>query len=51
VGQSKPFGGTFTVQSESLRTRVSGVPRFISVKGGAYFFLPGLKALRRLASP
>ena len=32
------------------RSRVNGMPRFITVKGGAYFFLPGLEALRRLAS-
>ena len=30
--------------------RVVDVPRFVSVKGGAYFFLPGLAALRSLAS-
>jgi hypothetical protein len=28
---------------------VTGVPRFISVKGGGYFFLPGVAALRYLA--
>jgi len=26
------------------------LPAFTSVKGGAYFFLPGLKALRYLAA-
>lgn len=28
----------------------SGLPRFITVRGGAYFFLPGLAALRWIAS-
>jgi Dyp-type peroxidase family len=50
VGQSKPYGGTFTMPSPTVRTRVKDMPRFITVKGGAYFFLPGLNALRRLAT-
>jgi Dyp-type peroxidase family len=51
VGQSDPYGGTFTMPSAAgARARVTGMPRFITVKGGAYFFLPGLTALRRLAS-
>jgi hypothetical protein len=33
-----------------VRHRVTSMPRFVKVKGGAYFFLPGLTALRRLAS-
>jgi Dyp-type peroxidase family len=48
-GPSQPFGGTFTAQSNGLRTRLTRVPRFISVKGGAYFFLPGLRALHTLS--
>ena len=27
---------------------VSGLPRFVTVRGGAYFFLPGLKGLSRI---
>ena len=51
IGQSAPYGGTFTMPSATgSRSRVNGMPRFITVKGGAYFFLPGLEALRRLAS-
>jgi Dyp-type peroxidase family len=46
---SAPFGGTFTVPTGGVRERVTNVPRFVSVKGGAYFFLPGLAALRYLA--
>jgi Dyp-type peroxidase family len=47
---SAPFGGTFTIPTEGVRERVTNVPRFVSVKGGAYFFLPGLAALRYLAT-
>ena len=46
---SAPFGGTFTIPTEGVRERVTNVPRFVSVRGGAYFFLPGLAAVRYLA--
>ena len=29
---------------------LTGIPQFISVRGGAYFFMPGIRALRYLAS-
>jgi Dyp-type peroxidase family len=48
-GDAKP-GGTFTVQHEPLRKRVTGMPRFVTVRGGGYFFMPGIRALRYLAS-
>jgi Dyp-type peroxidase family len=41
--------GCFTIPNDGVRDRVTHVPRFVSVKGGAYFFLPGLAALRYLA--
>lgn len=41
--------GAFTIPTDGVRERVTDVPRFVSVKGGAYFFLPGLAALRYLA--
>jgi len=43
-------GNTMTIQAEPIRTRVHGLRDFVTVKGGAYFFLPGLRALRYLAS-
>jgi Dyp-type peroxidase family len=49
VAPSAPHGGTFTIPTEGVRERVTNVPRFVSVKGGAYFFLPSLAALRYLA--
>jgi deferrochelatase/peroxidase EfeB len=37
----------FTIPKDGgLRRRVSGLPQFVTVRGGAYFFLPGLRALR-----
>ncbi len=40
------YTGTFTVQSFPVRQRVTGVPRFVDVRGGAYFFMPGIRALK-----
>ena len=41
--------GMFTVQGSSTDKRLHGLSRFVKVKGGAYFFLPGVKALTFLA--
>jgi len=40
----------FTIPEQPFRTRVCGLPEFVSTLGGAYFFLPGLRALRYLAA-
>ena len=42
-------GTSFTVQGNPVRSRVREVPPFVTVRGGAYFFLPGARALRFLA--
>ena len=43
--------GTFdlTIPKRPIRKKITGLPAFTTVKGGAYFFLPGLKGLRYLA--
>ncbi|HEX3443347.1 MAG TPA: hypothetical protein VHS80_01415 [Chthoniobacterales bacterium] len=47
-----PVTTDFTLQnSGGLRRRISGMPRFIKVRGGAYFFLPGIRALRYFGQP
>jgi len=33
-----------------IRKKITGLPAFTTVRGGAYFFVPGLKALRYIAS-
>jgi Dyp-type peroxidase family len=43
-------GASFTRQARPVRRRVHDVPVFVTVRGGAYFFLPGRRALRFLAS-
>ncbi|MCY7360519.1 MAG: peroxidase, partial [Ignavibacteria bacterium] len=47
---SRRTKGTFTVQDDKLRNRYHDLPEFVTVKGGAYFFLPGLKALKYLTT-
>ena len=44
--------GTFdmTIPKRPIRKRIKGLPAFTTIRGGAYFFLPGIKALRYLAS-
>jgi Dyp-type peroxidase family len=39
-----------TVPADPVRTRVHNIRPFVNVKGGAYFFLPSIRALRYLAS-
>ena len=42
-------GGTVTIGSVPAPVCVRGLPDFVTVKGGEYFFLPGLTALAGLA--
>lgn len=54
LGNREPVSGCpankFTIPSASgLRRQLTDVPRFTTIRGGAYFFLPGLRALRYLA--
>jgi deferrochelatase/peroxidase EfeB len=51
-----PFVGTqdgtfdMTFPKRPIRKKIKGLPAFTTVRGGAYFFLPGMKALRYLAT-
>lgn len=38
-----------TIQRDPVRQRITGLPQFVMVKGGAYLFLPGIAALSFLA--
>jgi deferrochelatase/peroxidase EfeB len=45
-----PVTGNFKMPGDgTLPRRVSGLPQFVTVRGGAYFFLPSLRALRYFA--
>jgi deferrochelatase/peroxidase EfeB len=46
-----PVTGNFSIPRDSgLPRRLSGVPQFIAVRGGTYFFMPGLRALRYIVN-
>jgi deferrochelatase/peroxidase EfeB len=41
-------GRTFRIPEVPVRRRIYEIPTFVTVRGGAYFFLPGIRALRYL---
>jgi Dyp-type peroxidase family len=40
----------FTVQKEPVNEFVEGIPQFVTIKGGSYFFFPGISAFRYLTT-
>lgn len=45
-----PFTNAFSLtQDDGVRRRIVDMPRFVTVRGGAYFFLPSMRALRYLS--
>jgi deferrochelatase/peroxidase EfeB len=40
--------GHMNIPAAPVRQRIGGVPRFVTVRGGGYWFMPGLRALRFL---
>ena len=44
--------GTFdmSIPKRPIKMKIRGLPSFTTVRGGAYFFLPGIKAMRYLTS-
>jgi Dyp-type peroxidase family len=55
VNERDPIIGTqdgtleYKIPNRPIRKRIVGLPAFTTVRGGAYFFLPGIRALRFLA--
>ncbi len=43
-------GGSFTLQGTPIRRRITGLPRFVTVRGAAYLFMPSLDAVRFLST-
>ena len=41
--------GMFTIPRRPIRRRLHGLPQFVTVRGGEYCFMPGLRALNWLA--
>ena len=56
LNEKDPFIGAhdgtfdFAIPNRPIKKKLKGIPAFTTVKGGAYFFLPGIKALQYLAS-
>ena len=50
IANGQPTDSFLIPQESGLACRISGLPQFITVRGGAYFFLPGIKALKFLAT-
>jgi deferrochelatase/peroxidase EfeB len=50
LGTGRPTNGFTQPQDGGLPCRTSGLSQFVTVRGGAYFFLPGIAALRYLAT-
>lgn len=42
-------GDVMTIQARPANLHIEGMAPFVTVRGGAYFFLPGIKALEALA--
>jgi Dyp-type peroxidase family len=49
VGTRRAKRSYFTTPGRPARRRYAELPQFVHVRGGAYFFLPGITALRFLA--
>jgi Dyp-type peroxidase family len=45
-----PEGSNFSIPADPVRLRYTNLPQFVTTRGGAYFFLPGLRAARYLAT-
>jgi len=43
-------GATFTIPKEPVRRRIQGIETFNVLRGGEYFFMPSLRALKWLAN-
>ena len=51
VGIREPAQSDFSIpQPTGPDQRLTGLPQFVTVRGGAYFFLPGIRALRFIGS-
>lgn len=50
LGDQGSTGGTFTIPERPIRRRLTAMPRFTQVRGGGYFFLPSIRALKFIAN-
>jgi len=50
IGVQEEGAGTFTIPRDPVRRRIHGIETFNVLRGGEYFFLPSLSALRWLGN-
>jgi deferrochelatase/peroxidase EfeB len=50
VPPGQPTDGFTVPQPNGIGRRIGGIPNFVTVRGGAYFFLPGVRALSYIAA-
>jgi Dyp-type peroxidase family len=50
VGYHSAGASSFSIPADPVRLRVRNLPQLVTTRGGGYFFLPGVRALRYLAS-
>ena len=48
--EQKGCGDDFTIPQQPIRKRLKALPQFVTTKGGAYFFMPSISALKQLAN-
>jgi hypothetical protein len=46
----KPTDGFSIPRPDGIDRHIGGIPKFVTVRGGAYFVLPGVRALRYIAA-
>jgi len=49
IGANDGENSEFTIPGKPSRERLEALPRFVEVRGGEYFFLPSIRALKFLA--
>jgi Dyp-type peroxidase family len=49
VAYHPPGNNNFSIPANPVRLRLRNLPQFVTTRGGAYFFLPSLRALRFLS--
>lgn len=43
-------GDDFTISQNPMRHKLKNIPQFVTTKGGAYFFMPSMSALKQLTN-
>lgn len=50
VGYHPDGAASFSIPMDPVRMRLRNLPQFVTTRGGAYFFMPGIRALRYLTT-